>query len=292
MNYWNLDINSLPSRGRYYNPKARIEIKPLTVGDVKFLTTMNPGNAEEMLDRVLENCLKLTDLEYLNILRADRTYLLFWVRVNSFIASNGYDIEITCPVCGEKISKRVKLENLDVKYIEDTFANSIEFTDEEGEVHNIDFVMPTIRDGYRTIPEDQEIERIVNYTDILRYIPHSCDPVFYINHIDAMSYAKLINMVNNSLYGIKSEVALYCNKCNNPVHIELDLSDSNILGNMNLYEILQTQLQISKYTHFQIPDDMPYTEVEIMLEVVKEMLKKEEEEREKAKQGKSFASFR
>ena len=90
----------MPSLGQYYSLDTEIRIRTMTVCDVKYLATFNKTNAITITNELLQRCLKLKHLKFEDILLADREYLLFWLRTNTFIRSSGYQIKIPeCPTC-------------------------------------------------------------------------------------------------------------------------------------------------------------------------------------------------
>lgn len=279
MNYWNINLESLPSKGKKYFEADKgtpsMKIRPLSLSNIKYLCTLNPSNAVDMIDEVLADCLKLTNINFGDILIADRSYLIFWLRVNSFISSNGYEINIECTKCKESVKKNIKLSDLDMKHSEQITEPCVAI--------NSDFVsgvisfrMPRIADK-RIRYDDKEVEKILNYTDFIDFVGEDVDPVGMVLNLDAFSYVLLMDLVNRGMYGIESVVSINCNKCGQEMKIDLDLSDENMFNKLNLFDVLKIVLHVSKYTKFQITDDMSYTEIEIIQEVIKEMVKEEEE---------------
>lgn len=283
MNYWNINLESLPSKGMKYNDvdkvRPSIKIRPLSLSNIKYLCTLNALNAADMIDEVLADCLKLTNLNFNEILLADRSYLIFWLRVNSFISSNGYEINLECTKCKSPVKKTIKLSDLDLKYIEH-LNDPWTMIDSSLLKGYVTFVMPTI--GHKKIKcEDKEVENILNYTDFASFVPEDTDPVWMVLNLDALSYIHLNDIVNRGMYGIESVVYINCGVCGQKMGIDLDLSDENMFNKLNLFDILKTVLSVCKYTKFQITDDMSYTEIEVMQEVIKEMIKEEKEDYEK-----------
>lgn len=278
MNFWSIELDRLPSKGRYYSRKGRIGIRPLTVGNLKYLATANPSTVTGMLNNVLEDCLKLENIKFDELYKADRDFLLFWIRTNSFVSSNGYNIDIKCPHCNRPISQFMKLDNLSITDIDDTTYQ----TWESPTGLLIHPFSPKVNDFLYEL-EDKSLETILNYTNVRELCPKDTNLTWWVMHQDAEFYARALAIANAGKFGVNSLTELHCNHCGNPVYINIDLSDSNIFTNISLPEILKIQIQVSKYCGFQISDDTSYTEVEIMLEVIKDMIQKEEQEMEKQK---------
>lgn len=283
MNSWNIDVTELPSRGQDYPADTYVKIHPMTVGNCKYLCTLNPDEpikATRMLNEVLESCID-TNLEFSKMAWADRNYLLFWLRVNSFIQSNGYELSIDCPYCGQKINKRLKLDNLEVKY-----ADECNFMNEKIQIGDTEIVVcsnvPLIGEE-KFIAEDKIIEDILNFTNIREFIPATADPVWFISKLDAMNFIVLKNIAENSKFGLEGIINIHCDFCNTKMPVDVDLSDTNMFGRLSLYEILKVQVQVSKYCGFQVSDDLSYTDVELMQEVIKNLIEEEKAEAEKQK---------
>ena len=125
-NFWQIDLKELPSRGRLYPKNAKIKARSMSVLEVKFLATLVPANATNICNELLEKCTILENFSYDDLILADREFLIFWIRLNSFINSNGFIITIPeCSGCKKKIEYTVKLLNLEFKYLDRPFVNSV-----------------------------------------------------------------------------------------------------------------------------------------------------------------------
>jgi hypothetical protein len=80
MIYWPLNLNDLPSKGRFYQSYTEIFIRPLSFGDMKFLSTLNVTNCVTYINMVLSNCLKLNNINFNDILEVDRKFMVLWIR--------------------------------------------------------------------------------------------------------------------------------------------------------------------------------------------------------------------
>ena len=126
MNYWKIEFNDLPSLGLYYSKDTEIRIRTMTVRDVKYLATFNKTNAITITNELLNRCLKLKNLKFEDILLADREYLIFWLRTNTFIRSSGYQIKIPeCPTCKNAIEQEIKLNQFKTDFIKSKFEECI-----------------------------------------------------------------------------------------------------------------------------------------------------------------------
>lgn len=286
MNYWTIDLKDLPSEGEVYYSISDpyIKIHPLTVADCKYLTTINPNNKEGttfMLNQVLQSCMK-SNIPFGDLAVADRNWLLFWVRVNSFINSNGYNIKVECPQCGRQNIRLIKLDDLNIKKRSEAIIGTTFIENTVGERVQINGKIPRVKDKFYTV-EDKDVEDILNYTTITTIIGENVDPVWYVNRLDAFTFAELRSLAQRSKFGIDEITKIKCDDCGNWLTVQLDMSDTNIFGRISLFEVLKTQIQVSKYCGFQISDDNSYSEVEIMQDVIKQMIDEEQAEAEKQK---------
>ena len=75
-------IDDLPSRYKLYPEGTKIFGRTLKVSEVKKLTTMNENNFNVILKDILTATLRGIDIE--DICVADKVYIIFWLRANTF----------------------------------------------------------------------------------------------------------------------------------------------------------------------------------------------------------------
>lgn len=114
----------LPSRGKLYtNPALKdgwINIREYAAPEESLLAQMNRENVQQVLNSVLDSCIKGDDIKAEELTSEDAFYLLVWLRANSY--GPNYDIEVTCPhnTCGfGPDSHTINLSNLRIVYFED-----------------------------------------------------------------------------------------------------------------------------------------------------------------------------
>ena len=61
-NFWQLDLNEFPSKGRLYPKNAKIKARSMSVLEVKFLATLTPQNATSICNELIEKCTILENL--------------------------------------------------------------------------------------------------------------------------------------------------------------------------------------------------------------------------------------
>jgi len=114
------DVVQLPSRGKFYQgklPKGEVKIRNLTSEEEAILLSPDQ-NRLRILDRVLERCLVSKEVPLMKLLSADRTFLLFRIRV----LTHGVDFSATmrCPSCGNQFPTSLDLaKDLRLKMLDD-----------------------------------------------------------------------------------------------------------------------------------------------------------------------------
>ena len=161
-NYWKLDLKELPTMGKLYPEGTVIKIRPLNVQEIKYLATICEENATDIINEILEKCVLLKNIEFEDIFLGDRTYLAFWVRINSFTKNSGYDINIKeCDKCKNPYTTNIKLTDFEEKYITED-PQEIDLPD-AGITLKLKY--PTIRD-LEVKCEDKEVEKIIRHIDV------------------------------------------------------------------------------------------------------------------------------
>lgn len=109
----------LPSRGKFYknNPALAdgfVEIREYCAQEESMLAQMNQQNVQQVLNNMIDNCLKGDAVSADELTTEDAFYLLVWLRANSYGPS--YDISITCPHtdCGHEDMYTINLSKLTV----------------------------------------------------------------------------------------------------------------------------------------------------------------------------------
>lgn len=138
--------DALPSRGKYY--EEQIQGRPLGATEIKQLSSMNQKNAEALVDQTLKQCIR--GVAFDNILVADKLFLLFWLRQNTY-KRTGYTTTFECSECGAKVSAPFSIEDLEVNY-----------HPEEGEdLFDIPVGDNIFRVKYRTVADDIEMKNVI-----------------------------------------------------------------------------------------------------------------------------------
>jgi len=108
-------IKDLPSRYKLYPEGTIIYGRPLKVLEVKQLGQMTEDNSNSVINGVLRTATK--GLNISDLLVADKVYILFWLRANTY-KDSGYRVDFDCLKCGQDSNYAFSLESLDVIYLD------------------------------------------------------------------------------------------------------------------------------------------------------------------------------
>lgn len=274
-NYWKLDLTELPTMGKLYPKDTVIKIRPLNVQEIKYLASISEYNATDIVNEILEKCLLLKGIEYEDIFLGDRTYFVFWIRINSFSKNSGYDVNIKeCEKCKNPYTTNIKLTDFEEKYI--TEDPQVIFLPDS----NIELKLkyPTIRD-LEVKCEDKEVEKFIRHLDVSDKNVSILEQ--YIKNLSALDYSIIKNAIDKMEIGFSNQVTIYCPLCGQPHTYIIEYSDMGLLGSVNIFEVLEMTLRISKSMNYQIREDMPWMEVEILQEAANKIDEEEKKQLEK-----------
>ena len=274
-NYWKLDLKELPTMGKLYPEGTVIKIRPLNVQEIKYLATICEENATDIINEILEKCVLLKNIEFEDIFLGDRTYLAFWVRINSFTKNSGYDINIKeCDKCKNPYTTNIKLTDFEEKYITED-PQEIDLPD-AGITLKLKY--PTIRD-LEVKCEDKEVEKIIRHIDVADKNVVILEQ--FIKGLSALDYSIMKNTIDKMEIGFSNQVTIYCPLCGQPHTYTIEYTDMGLLGSVNIFEILEMTLRIAKSMNYQIMDYMPWMEVEILQEAANKIDEEERKQMEK-----------
>lgn len=274
-NYWKLDLKELPTMGKLYPEGTIIKIRPLNVQEIKYLATICEENATDIINEILEKCVLLKNIEFEDIFLGDRTYLAFWVRINSFTKNSGYDINIKeCDKCKNPYTTNIKLTDFEEKYITED-PQEIDLPD-AGITLKLKY--PTIRD-LEVKCEDKEVEKFIRHIDVADKNVVILEQ--FIRGLSALDYSIMKNTIDKMEIGFSNQVTIYCPLCGQPHTYTIEYTDMGLLGSVNIFEILEMTLRIAKSMNYQIMDDMPWMEVEILQEAANKIDEEERKQMEK-----------
>lgn len=273
-NFWPLDLNEFPSRGRLYPKNAKIKARSMSVLEVKFLATLTPQNATSICNELLEKCTILENIKYEDLILADREFIIFWIRLNSFINSNGFTITIPqCKQCKERIEHTIKLLDLDFVYLDHDFEKSVYLPDLK---LKLPLRMPTYNDSIYEIKD--EIDECCLWIDSNNTMEEKYS---FISNLTANDFMVLKTHIDNNYCGVKKDFVITCPKCEATHNVKIEINDQNLFNNVDLMQILETITRIAKYSNLQITNDWSWVEVEVEQQIINKMINEENEANQK-----------
>ena len=110
----------LPSKGHFYDPDSplaagTIEMKYPTAKEEDILTSQNLIKNGTVIDKFIKSCL-VTKINYNDLLIGDKNALMVAARILAYGAK--YEVNVTCPECGNKSKEVINLSECDDKEID------------------------------------------------------------------------------------------------------------------------------------------------------------------------------
>lgn len=268
-NYIPIDVTDLPSRGFIYPEGTYIKGRFLTVQDVKFLALVTEATAEKIINEILERCFD-ANIDMSKLALCDRTYLIFWLRANSFMKENGYRVNIQrCKGCRKPFEHTIALDDIPIKYLQRRPGQII--LPKSGQT--VELKLPTVAD-LRIADEDPEVQKVARMVKV-------ADPIGFVLNLKAMDFAYLLNAVEEFDVGFDMKFELECPHCHTVNPMQCLISESSLFGQINMRDIISLSMKITKYLTYQISDDTPWPEFEMIAELTNAMIKEENEEMQK-----------
>jgi hypothetical protein len=114
------EVISLPSKGRFYpegHPlrSGQIEMKYMTAKEEDILASQNLIKQGVVIDKLLQSLI-VTKINYNDLLTVDKNAIFIAARILAY--GEDYEVEITCPACGEKHKHTIDLQQFEEKEID------------------------------------------------------------------------------------------------------------------------------------------------------------------------------
>ena len=214
-------VEGLPSGGKFYPKGTEIFGRPLKVLEVKQLSSINEENADNIINSVLKKAIRGINVD--DILIADKLYIVFWLRSNTY-KDSGYIMKYNCSVCKQEAQNEFLLEHLGVKSIHKDFTmEKLEFI-MKGNKDKLTFAFPTIRQEriadefkanatYITNVDSDIVGMAVLIKTINGETSTMLDKYNYITELSPSDYAYLISYINKWSFGINPFVNVTCEHC-------------------------------------------------------------------------------
>ena len=271
-NYLEIKMDELPSRGKAYSKAAQIRGHFLTIADVKFISLITPENASPIIDSVLRRCFKFKNLPYESLLLCDRQYLIFWLRANSYLTENGYQINIKkCSCCGQGYTGNIGLDDININYLEHGIEPIVL---PQSRIH-VSLKMPTVK-SLKYKDEDKKLEHALRMLDV-----DTMDARDFIQELSAYVYTYLLDYCSSINVGFDMHFRPVCPHCHTENEVCAEIGEENYFASHDLHDILKMTTYITKNVGVQIPDTMTWPELETLRDVSDEIVKAENEENAK-----------
>jgi len=105
MGYYSIDLNLLPSKGKFYQDNFRIMIRACRVTEIREFSSVDERNLIDVIDKtnyILQNCTQVYSgkikTSYKDILQMDKLYLLLMIRELTFTTAK-LQLPITPSMC-------------------------------------------------------------------------------------------------------------------------------------------------------------------------------------------------
>lgn len=110
----------LPSSGRFYKDKIKIQIRAAKAAEIRHWSTLNEKDlfdVDDKLNHIIQNCTRITSekrmLSWKDILEEDRIHLILAIRDLTFKdGENKLSVDKQCPHCGTHNTMEIKNSNL------------------------------------------------------------------------------------------------------------------------------------------------------------------------------------
>ena len=246
-------------------------MRAMTIGEVKLLGTVkNLATANSVANYLVNTCCQFT--YPVELFTADRDYLMMNLKAMSFISQSKYDFTFQhCPHCNQRISITKTVQDLQLKYSKQCTTNvRINSLNSDVTVY-----LPYAADK-RIELDDKEIENILNYSNILQFYNNDVQKtITSMLNWAADDYARLLTAVEDMYCGIQREIEFECPKCHESFVKMFDMNIQQLLGTVDVTQILRSIINISKHSNYQVHDDMLYVEFEQINQLVAEMAAEE-----------------
>lgn len=216
------EIKGFPSKMKFYPEGTKILGKPLTVLQVKALSSINEVNADGVINSVLKKSIIGIDID--DLLTVDKLFIIFWLRANTYRDSS-YTIKYTCESCGKETDYQFTLDKLDVKEIKDTFTEDLLKVKLLKSDYELEVAFPRVRDerltdefkrNYGNVIKDLDMD-IVGLATLIKKINGSVKNMLekynFIISMDVEDYSYLLSYIENISFGVSPLINTECQNC-------------------------------------------------------------------------------
>lgn len=217
LDFWEIKVDELPSKGRLYSEDIKIYGRRLKVKEVKKLAFMTDYDMEDIIKEVLKSAIKGINID--DLYDDDKLYLIFWLRANTY-REPGYRISFFCSNCNTESTYDFQLENLSIKYIKDDNNYNIVLSNgDEIKLKNIQIKdrerIKNFKIKHTNFKIDSELLELASMIETIndenRDLMNRYD--YISNKIDAIDYAKIETRKDEISFGINYLMNVTCSNC-------------------------------------------------------------------------------
>jgi len=228
----------LPSKGKFYDgvngpSDGIISIRQMTGEEEQILATPRFVRKGQAINMIFKRCIK-EDFQPENLLTADRTYILIYLRGISY--SNHYDVEVKCPECEKKFSADIDLASLYIDLCPDEFGPLLEDTLPTTGL-NFHYRLSTGRDEqeiteYRdrrikafgdSAADDTLTHRTSMLLEDIDGITEKNELQILLKNLPINDVAHIRNSINEPPFGVDTNVEIFCPSCLQEFEMDLPL---------------------------------------------------------------------
>lgn len=229
---YTLEKYTLPSNGKLKGVPKDVTIRNMTTAEEKMLL----GSAEDVFDQIIKKCVtEPEDFDIDKIPLMDKNFLYVKLRVISY--GPDYKFEYRCPECGRVSSITINLDDLDVEYLPNDFADPFDT-----------FELPVCGDTVAlSLPRNEDFVKIRNR--VRRFQSKFPDAVGdeswvfgmmafisevngkdvdaqlhdYVEGLHVRDASYIRHRINKLKGGIERETTVHCPKCNSDVEVAIPM---------------------------------------------------------------------
>jgi len=228
----------LPSLGRFYDgtngpPDGIINVRAMTGEEEQILATPRFVRKGIAINMIFQRCMQ-EDFRAEDLLTADRTYLLIWLRGISYTPD--YDVEVKCPFTEKKFMTVINLNDLNVEECPDDYGPELTDTlpttgysftyrlstgkDEQEIQEYRDRRMKMFGDN---ASDDTLLHRTAQLLQSIEGVTDKKELMTLVKHLPINDVAYIRNCVNEPPFGVETTITVVSPYANEEFEIELPL---------------------------------------------------------------------
>lgn len=251
--YIALNLEDLPSQGRFYPKNTSIQIKPATGRELEHWTTMNEANPIDVdthFKDMIKSCMKIKvgsrPLPFGQLLEADKLYILLSIQDKTFDqGENQINLKMKCTLCGTDNKKKLEVGILEAssdsdevleRYYDESLRRYVIKTKSYGEIDLFPPTIGTMDFIYKYVQEKTESGQYYNkalmgllpyliedYSDMKEELVLQAEMDF--TRWDKKKISLIYDMVTKIKIGVKPSVHYNCTNCGSAEEAPVNFPD-------------------------------------------------------------------